>query len=419
MRPATFEKGSHMHARSRGSALVAIAAISAVALSGCAAEATGAAGGGEVPARSDDVVSVINGLPEELKSQYDGATSSVVLSSYADFAAVEGPWKLCYSDSYQGNAWRVAVSNELERLSAQYEQEGLVSDFQVAVSENDVARQSQQIRQFVDQGCSAIITIAGSSTGLNEAIGYAGDQGVPVVTIAGSVTSEDAVNVDSNYSVLGADLATAAADASDSVLMVKGIEGNPIAVQQNDAAKAVWAEEGTNVVAEVNGDWTPSVTKEAVLSAITTNPAEIGAVWSTGSETAIIAQTFLDAGREVPLVTGSITGDALGFWKENPDDFVFDGVALTPNWTAQTGFNVAMRILAGNGPLLSTLMVPVPAITNADFEGMWKPCMTPDAVSVFPVVPNDPLPSDLMDAYFTTAGAVGPFDYSQSPDPCA
>lgn len=400
----------------KSAAVVAATAAAALLFTGCAD--SGAGGGEAAPERSADVEAVIAGFPDELQEQYVDATSGVELSPFVDFEKVEGPWKVCYSDSFQGNAWRVAVSTELERLSKQYEEAGLVSGFEVSVAENDVARQSQQIRQFVDGGCSVVIAIAASSTGVNEAISYAAEKGVPVVTIAGAVTSSDAINVDSNYAVLGANLATAAA-TEDSVLMVKGIEGNPIAVQQNDAAHAVWDELGTDVVTEVNGDWTPSVTKEAIISAITTNPAEIGAVWSTGSETAVIAQTFVEAGRDAPLITGSISGDALGFWKENPDDFNFDGVALLPSWTAQTGFNIAMRVLEGNGPKLSTLMVPVPSVTNADFDEMYASCMTPSATTVFPVVPNDPLPGELMDAYFTTSGSVGPFSYDQTPDPCA
>lgn len=396
---------------------VSVASLTMLALAGCAGTAAAPAAP-TAPVVGTEAQSIIDGLPEALSSQYTGAASGVELSSYADFEKVEGPWKICYSDSYQGNAWRVAVSTELERLADQYKTAGLVSEFQVAVSENDVARQNQQIRQFVEQDCSVIITAAGSSTGLNQAIEAAAAAGVPVVTIAGAVTSPAAINVDSNYSVLGTDLAEAVSAASDNVLMVKGIEGNPVAVQQNEAAKATWAADGTKIVGEVNGDWTPSITKEAVLNAITTNPADIGAVWSTGSETAVIAQAFKDSGRAAPLITGSITGDALGFWKEDPS-FKFDGVALVPSWTAQTGFNIALRILDGQGPTLSTLMVPVPRVTVDDFDGMWRSCMTPDAASVFPVVPNDPLPAELMNAYFATGSAVGPFDYSQTPDPCA
>ena len=396
--------------------IASLSLISMLLLAGCS--------GGDVPksqpttTETADAQAVIDALPTELKSQYEGVANSIESSPYSDFQKVEGPWKVCYSESYQGNPWRVALANEMKRLADQYKKEGLVASFQMSVSENDVARQNQQIRQFVSQKCSVIMVVAGSSTALNQAIGTAKNAGIPVVTIAGSVTTTDAVNVDSNYAVLGADLATSVSKVSDNVLMVKGIEGSPIAIQQNDGAKAVWSKTGTKIASEVNGNWTPSVTKEAVLNALTTSPGKIGAVWTTGSETAVISKAFMDSKRPAPLITGSISGDALGFWKENPDYFKFEGVALVPSWTAQTGFNVAMRIMDGKGPLLSTLEVPIPKVTMDDFSTMWRSCMTTDASSIFPVASKDPLPSELMDAYFKTPGKVGPFEYSQTPDPC-
>jgi hypothetical protein len=44
--------------------------------------------------------------------------------------------------------------------------------------------------------------------------------------------------------------------------------------------------------------------------------------------------------------------------------------------------------------------------------------MTPTAGSIFPVVPLDPLPAKLMNAYFNKGAPVGPFDYAKTPDPC-
>jgi ribose transport system substrate-binding protein len=363
---------------------------------------------------------LVAGLPPELKSQYVGLASPVHPSGFKGSAAAKKPWKVCYSESFVGNPWRVALANEMKRLAAEYKSAGLVSSFTMSVSDNDVARQNQQIRQFADQGCSIIYVVAGSATGLNQAIKAATDKGIAVVTIAGSVTAPSAINVDSNYYVLGQDLAQAIVKSgAKNVLMVKGIAGSPIAVQQNEGADAVWKENGTNVVAEVNGNWTPSVTKQVVLRALATHPGKVDAVWTTGSESAVIAQAFKQAGRPEPLITASISGDALGYWKQNPKDFKFTGVALMPSWTAETGWRVGMRALAGKGPKLNTLMVPVPQVTQSMLPQLYEPCMKPDSASVFPVMPSDPLPGNLMDAYFAKPGEVGPYDYSKIPSACA
>lgn len=359
-------------------------------------------------------------LPDELKSQYVKVAGPVKKSPWASSEAVKQPWKVCYSESFVGNPWRVALADEMKRLAQSYKDAGLVSSFSMSVSDNDVARQNQQIRQFADQGCSIIYVVAGSATGLNHAIDAAKAKGIPVVTIAGSVTNPAAVNVDSNYYVLGQDLAKAIVDSgAENVLMVKGIEGSPIAVQQNAGAHKVFSDAGTKIAAEVNGNWTPGVTKQVVLRALATHPEKIDAVWTTGSESAIVAEAFKQSGRPAPLITASISGDALGYWNENKDSFKFTGVALMPSWTAETGWRVGMRLLDGKGPKLTTLMVPVPKVTQDTLPQLYKPCMQPDSASVFPVMPEDPLPADLMDAYFTQPGEVGPYDYSKIPDPCA
>ena len=356
-------------------------------------------------------------LPAPLASQYVGLPTAPTASKYASFAVVKKPWKVCYSESFQGNPWRVALANDMKALSAQYKKAGLVSSFTMSVSNNDVATQSQQIRQFVQEGCSVIFSVAGSATGLNAAIAYAYQKGIPFVTMAGSVTSPDAVNVDSNYYVLGQELAKVTGQAG-SVLMVKGIAGEPIANLQNEGALKQWTSLGTKIVDQVTGDWTPSTTKEAVLNALTTHPENIGAVWSTGSESAEIAEAFAQAGRKPPLITSSISGDALGYWKAHPT-FRFAGVNIAPSWTAETGWRVGMRTLAGDGPKIDPIMVPIPTVSQVQLASLYKSCMTPTSASVFPVSPQDPLPGSLMDAYFTKPGEVGPYSYANTPDPCA
>ena len=105
------------------------------------------------------------------------------------------PWKWCHSESYQGNPWRVALTNELKRLVDVYKAAVKVSDFELSDSNSDTSRQIAQIRAFIDKKCSIITAVAGSSTGLNEAIEAAYKAGIPVVTISSSVTSPYAINV--------------------------------------------------------------------------------------------------------------------------------------------------------------------------------------------------------------------------------
>ena len=113
---------------------------------------------------------LLDGLPDNLKSLYEGATENLQPSAYDDFKMPPPPWKWCHSESYQGNPWRVALTNELKRLVDVYKAAGKVSDFELSDSNGDTSRQIAQIRAFIDKKCSIITAVAGSSTGLNDAI---------------------------------------------------------------------------------------------------------------------------------------------------------------------------------------------------------------------------------------------------------
>lgn len=362
-------------------------------------------------------------LPDDLKSLYTNATDPILPSAYDNFNAKPGPWKICYADSYQGNPWRVAVRDELQRLADEFKAAGKVASFENAVSNNDVAQQISNIRAYIDKGCSIILSIPESATGLNEAIKAAYDAGIPFVTMAGAVTSPYAINVNSNYYRWGSDMAEGIAkslNGKGNVLMVEGIAGHPIVLAEGKGFNDAMAKyPDLKVVARVNGDWTPSTTKSAVLQALATNPDKIDAVWTTGSEARVIAEAFAEAGRPAPLITSSLTGDILGYWKEKGDDgFKFYGHGVLPHWTAETGLRVAMRVLEGQKPKLSLIMIPLPEVKQADLGNWYEGCMKPDSTSIFPIPPKDPFSEDQMNAYFTNGAPLAYYDYAKAPKAC-
>ena len=361
-------------------------------------------------------------LPDELKALYVDAAQGLMPSAYDNFTPKAKPWKWCHSESYQGNPWRVSLTNELRRLVDGLIEKGDASSFEVSDSNGDVSQQINQIRTFIESGCSIITAIPGSSTGLDDVIKASYDAGIPFVTISAYVTSPYAINVDSNYNRWGLEMMEAigkSLDGKGNVLLVEGIAGAPIVEMERAGADKVLAEyPDLKVVRAVNGNWTANVTKTVVLQALATNPAPVDAVWTTGSEARVVAEAFADAGRPAPVITGSITGDALGYWKANPDKFRFEGHAVLPGWNAQALFRVGLRILEGQKPKLNVLMIPIPAVSGAELGNWYQDCMTTDSVSVFPVPPTDPMPESHMDAYFTNPASIG-FDYSQVPGACA
>ena len=378
------------------------------------------AAAGLAPARAANE-DLLKPLPAALQQLYVGAAGNLQPSAYDDFKPVAPPWKWCHSESFQGNPWRVAVTKELSRLADGFKARGLIASFEVSDSNNDVSQQISQIRAFIDKKCSIITSIAGSTTGLNDAIEAAYRAGIPFVTQTGSVTSPYAINVDQNYVRWGADMAQAIVDElgnKGNVLMVAGIPGQPIDALERQGADSVFSKSGIKVVRTVNGNWTANVTKSVVLQALATLPQKIDAVWTSGSEVRVIAEDFAQAHRPQPLITGSLTGDMLGYAKEHPD-LRFYGTALGPSWMAQTLFRVGVRVLQGQQPRLGTLLTPLPEVNQADLPKWTAACMTPASTSTFPIAPSDPMPENVLDGYFKKPQALAGYDYAATPDPCA
>ena len=93
------------------------------------------------------------------------------------------------------------------------------------------------------------------------------------------------------------------------IIVVEGIAGHPIVPQQAEGLAAALADyPGINVVATVNGDWTPTTTKSVVTQTLATNPADIDGVWTSGSETVLVTEAF-SAGYDGVIMIGCKFGD--------------------------------------------------------------------------------------------------------------
>lgn len=375
-----------------------------------------------LPAYADARSDALQALPENVRALYTEAVD-VAPATFTDFKAPAKPWRWCHSESYMGNPWRVTFNDELARLVNGAKEAGDVSEFIVSDSNGDATQQISQIRAFIERGCSVITTIAGSSTALNAVIEDAQKAGIPVITSAGAVTTPAAINVMHNQNLWGYQMGTGIAGAlpnGGTILQVEGISGHPLVQQENAGLDKAVAESGNLTIArKVSGEWTGTTTKSAVLQALATTPQQIDAVWSTGSEARFIAEAFQQAGRPLPLIAGSISGDALGFWHENQNTFKFYGGEVSPHVAAQNAFRVALRIIEGQKPIVNTIIAPMPSITQADLPTWYKDCMKPDSAAIFPIPPQDPFPEELLNGYFSNGQATPLYDFAKVPASCA
>ena len=201
--------------------------------------------------------------------------------------------------------------------------------------------------------------------------------------------------------------------------MVEGIAGAPIVALERAGAEKAFKGSDIKEARSVNGNWTANVTKTAVLQALATTPQKIDAVWTTGSKSRVVAEAFAEANRPQPLITGSISGDALGYWKAHPDGYRFDGQAVLPGWNSQAlvprrGAS-ARRAATQAGHAVDSNSCRASGRSRQVVQGVHDP----GAVSVFPSPPSDPVSEQDLDAYFKKPAAIANYNYADAPDPCA
>jgi len=290
-------------------------------------------------------------------------------SAYRDFVAKNPPpWTIGYASTYAGNTWR---SNAMDRLMGEvlpkWQEKGLVRDIIVTQSNLKDAVQIQQMRQLVDQGVDAIIICCSNPTALNQTIKYAFDKGVPVFSFTGYVTSPYAVNSSVNYQKAGYEIGRWMAEEigeDGNVLVIEGIPGASASDSQNNGVLAGLAEsDNIKVTGQVAHMWTSQVGQAEVQKWLATHPGQLDGVAVQSSGETGVLQALIQSGRDIPPI--SIGGElgALCYWRNNPDYISAAIQTWPPGDDIEMGFNIMMRTMQGQGPIMQSILVD-PVVTK-------------------------------------------------------
>ena len=312
-------------------------------------------------------------LPENLQAAYNNY-GPPLFDTYKDFKPKNGPpWKVGYSDSFSGNAWRAAALASLQENFAAAKEQGLVEGDLVVTDSNganDV--QIQQMRQMIQDGVDIIFSIPASPTAMNGVIEEAYKAGIPVLTLSAPVTSPYAINVDTNQLVYGARQAQGLVmllEGKGDILAVEGIAGTPGSQGIEEGGKLILDScPDINIVADYSGDWNNATAKTATLQALATNTGNIDGVWEQGSMEKGIIEAFEQVGRDVPPVTmGNPDQAGLAYWRDHQADGYHTAATAQPSAAgADAMFRVGMRILEGKGPKITSIVGNPPLTVDSD-----------------------------------------------------
>ena len=283
-------------------------------------------------------------------------------SAFREFVAKNPPpWTIGYASSYAGNTWRAGVMDRLQNeIIPKWQALGLIDEVIITQSNLNDSTQIQQMRQLVDQGVDAIIVCCSNPTALNPTIEYAYQQGVPVFSGIGYLTSPYAVNSSANFVVGGrmmGEWMAAEIGGEGKVLVVEGIPGASASDSQNVGIQAALADNpGVEVAGQVAGMWTDQVAQAEIQRWLATNPGELdGIIIQSASELGAL-RALQQSGREmIPFTIGSELG-ALCYWRNNPD-FVSAAIhAWPPGDDFEMIWNIMMRTLQGQGPMIQSIL---------------------------------------------------------------
>ena len=346
---------------------IAVGAILAVSATAYGAKGSSSSSGiGLVPAAAQQYYNAWQGF------------STLLPDPYSNWTASKPPWKICYNESYLGNAWRQESLTEFNTLLGQLQKAGLAQPGKANVTNanQNVPQELSQLNTQVSQGCQVIVIDAGSPTGLCSGLKAAAQKGVLSIIEDSTVYCPYAENVTINtsyLSALGAERLVKQLGGKGNVVLIGGLQGVSLTNAENNAALAVFKKyPGIHVLGTITGSWTPSVAKTAMLEFIATHPQPINGIWESGQMDVAAEQALQQSGRPLAKVA-SFGGECpfFAFVKQNPSlaPYTLVGGAKPAMYES---LEVALRMLYGAKPVVSTLIYPELQVTPQNFNSYYN-----------------------------------------------
>jgi ribose transport system substrate-binding protein len=334
--------------------------------------------GGPIPAKApQDPQGVLASASAQVQAAFNGYPVAVHASPWASFKPNSGPpWVIGWAWN-ELNAYGTGNRAGIQQQFNTYAKLGLVKSYIPTLTNtaNGAQQQAQQIRTDVQQHVDIIISALTSPTALNGVIEQAATANIPVISVSGTATDPHTVNVQGNPYLLGAQTATALVNIMNhkgNLFVVDGVPGLSIATFSLAAAKAVFANcPDIKVAGEATGNFSQSVAKSVTLEFLATHPGlTIDGVWQDSSMAQGVISAFQQGGRTVPPVADTSADLAsLAYWREH----VSSGYQGTANGDpakrmGALTFDIAMRMLEGQGVKYTDIPIVPPIITAANLD---------------------------------------------------
>ncbi len=213
----------------------------------------------------------------------------------------------------EANPFRIA---ETESIVSEAEKLGI--ELITTNAESDLNKEISDIQSMVDQGANALIISPLNSEGLDPALTYAQEAGIPIMTIDRQLTTKTACTDFIGW--VGSDFVEQGRRAADAMMAVTGDEGNVaillgapgvnVTTDRNNGFLEQLEAEGSNleIVAQQAANYERAMGQTVTEQLITSNP-EITAIYAHNDEMALGAVAALQAAGYAPGDVAIITID--------------------------------------------------------------------------------------------------------------
>lgn len=269
-----------------------------------------------------------------------------------DTQADNGGYKIAFSNSYVGNAWRTAAVNIFDAYTADLVEQGVLSKAYSSSAGDDVQAQINEIRNMMSEGYDAIVCIAASATGLQSVLEEAAERGIVVVCFDANVDSDLVYNVNTDQHEYGRLLAQSLVDrmgGKGNILWIKGIEGNQVTLDRTAGMESVLENyPDIKVLGDGYGKWDDSTTASVMSNLMSAYGSQgIDGILSEGGGGHAIVQSLTENGIDpasIPISEGEMFNSFMKDWVElDLDAFC----TAQPPYLSAAAVDVALRVLNG------------------------------------------------------------------------
>jgi ribose transport system substrate-binding protein len=290
--------------------------------------------------------------------------------------AKEPPYTFCFSNASVSNSWRVSM---VEHVRYEVEQHPEIETYLETDANDDPAKQISDTEDLLTKGCDVLILSAATAEPLTPVAEQAMEAGVPVVTLDRNIASDNYVTfVEQDSCDMGrrqAEWLVEAMGGEGNVVLLSGIAGATPAEDRLRCAREVFAANpGIVELEQAYANWSP-VEGKTIMENWLTKYDQIDGVWAdSGLQGSGAVEAFVEAGMDVPPITGEDFNRYLVQWQE----LGFDGVAVS--FSVRMGseaVKVALDVLSGT-PVPHYISVEPVIITSDNLDEYVRPDLPDD-----------------------------------------